>query len=65
MLEVFDDGAGFEVEQVAAGSGILGMRERAAALGAEFELTTAPSEGTLIRVVVPTTLPRAWHYDAD
>jgi signal transduction histidine kinase len=29
------------------------MRERAAAMGGEFNLTSAPDEGTRIEVIVP------------
>lgn len=49
QLEIADDGAGFE-PRPSAGLGIPGMRERAAEIGAEFTLVTAPSEGTRVRV---------------
>ena len=51
-LEVRDDGCGFEpaTEASSAGLGILGMRERAAHVGAEFVLDSAPGRGTRVSV---------------
>jgi len=52
-LTVADDGVGF-----AAGAGridsygILGMRERASTIGAQLDITSAPGQGTTVRVVV-------------
>ncbi len=50
-LEVADDGRGFAVG--AAGRldsyGLVGMRERADAIGAALEIDTAPGRGTIIR----------------
>ena len=49
-LEVEDDGCGFELDGVALGGGIRGMRERAAALGADLEISTRPGGGSRVRV---------------
>ena len=56
VLEVHDDGRGLPAGNgpVATGGrgdryGILGMRERAAAIGARLELTSAPGAGTTVR----------------
>lgn len=58
-LEVRDDGQGlppgFEVGSVAGHHGMLGMEQRALALGGEMEVTSAPAEGVRVRVVVPLT----------
>src|SRR5579883_2298790 len=54
-LRVQDDGRAFdlaEAEQrrVSGGLGLLGMRERAALVGAELVITTAPGQGTAVEV---------------
>ncbi len=54
QLEVTDDGRGFK--PAAAGRvdsyGIRGMRERASSVGATFEITSAPGEGTTVRCIL-------------
>jgi signal transduction histidine kinase len=35
--------------------GLIGMKERASQIGAEFELVSAPGRGTTISVQVPVT----------
>lgn len=62
VLEVSDDGAGFELSKAMMGSGILGMRERAAALGAELKIITAPGQGTTVRLVLPPVRSEPWRY---
>jgi PAS domain S-box-containing protein len=52
-LQIADDGAGFQVDTPRVGNGLLGIRERAASLGAELEIGSAPGCGTTVRVVVP------------
>ncbi len=47
--EVSDDGQGFDPAQVDAGMGIVGMRERAHALGGDLEIRSEPGEGTTVR----------------
>lgn len=58
VLEVSDDGRGFDLRQQRAdtqlGIGILGMRERARHLGGELRVTTAPGAGTRVRLDIPT-----------
>jgi signal transduction histidine kinase len=51
-LSVKDDGVGFSVDGNGGGEhyGLVGMRERAAQIGAEFELTSEPGRGTTVRV---------------
>ncbi|MBW8482935.1 GAF domain-containing sensor histidine kinase [Actinomadura parmotrematis] len=56
VLEVTDDGAGFEAGGAANGDGGLGlasMRERARSIGGTLSLGAAPGEGTTVRVEVP------------
>ena len=53
ILEVADQGRGFDVGKVRRGTGLEGMRHRAEALGGIFSISTTPGEGTTIRVEVP------------
>ncbi len=59
-LTVRDDGHGFaagEHELSELGHyGLIGMRERARQIGAEFNLQSQPGRGTTVRVVLPTQL---------
>jgi PAS domain S-box-containing protein len=54
-LQVRDQGAGFnpEIPLAATSAGLLGMRERAALLGAQLTLESAPGMGTTVTAVVP------------
>ncbi|OGT80320.1 MAG: hypothetical protein A3H91_01025 [Gammaproteobacteria bacterium RIFCSPLOWO2_02_FULL_61_13] len=52
-LAIVDDGAGFEPEAARPGLGLLGMRERAVALGGTCALSSAPGHGVRIRVTLP------------
>jgi signal transduction histidine kinase/ligand-binding sensor domain-containing protein len=49
-LEIIDDGVGFDPKATHAGYGLLGMEERAAALGASFEIISSSMQGTTVRV---------------
>jgi signal transduction histidine kinase len=55
VLEVEDDGRGFDVAQADRGPslGILGMRERAAALAGALEVRSAPGRGARLRLRLP------------
>jgi signal transduction histidine kinase len=56
-LEVADDGVGFDRSVVNPRRlGILGMGERAAAIGGDLRIDSAPGEGTRIRLEVPAAL---------
>ena len=52
-LVVEDDGTGFDPSATVGGAGILGMRERAAALGGHLDLESTVGHGTTVRLVVP------------
>jgi PAS domain S-box-containing protein len=53
-LEIQDDGVGFDAQGSFPGHlGLRSMRERAERLGGEFELESAPGEGTRIGVFIP------------
>jgi signal transduction histidine kinase len=53
VLEVDDDGRGFDPDQASAGHGLPNLRERAAAVGGRAEIASAPGEGTTVRVTIP------------
>jgi len=52
-LSVKDDGDGFAENGKVGHYGLIGMKERATHIGADFELASAPGRGTLVSVVLP------------
>lgn len=54
LLEVADDGRGFDPDSVRRRDayGLVGMRERANAVGAELSIASAPGKGTIVRCCV-------------
>jgi signal transduction histidine kinase len=56
VLEVVDDGRGFDTTASGQGLGLTSMRERAERLGGELTVASDPGAGTVVRVVVPRTL---------
>jgi len=54
-LAVVDDGIGFDMDQKAAGLGLISMRERAEVIGGRLTIRTAPGAGTRVEVAVPET----------
>lgn len=52
-LSVGDDGTGFDVAAQRSGYGILGMEERARALGGVLSLDSVPGRGTTVRLRFP------------
>jgi signal transduction histidine kinase len=52
-LEIDDNGEGFSPEGNTTGFGLQGMRERTAALGGQFLLTSQPEQGCRITVLIP------------
>lgn len=59
LLDVADDGEGFDVERVlrgpggTLGSGLRGMRERVVQLGGEMQIVSQPGKGTTLHVRIP------------
>jgi signal transduction histidine kinase len=51
LIEVRDDGDGFDPEMTYGGFGLMGMRERAALAGGKVEIESRPGEGTAVRAV--------------
>jgi two-component system nitrate/nitrite sensor histidine kinase NarX len=58
ILEVSDDGRGFDAQDVPdiTRHGLRGMRERAEILGAEFQIISQAFQGTTMRLVLPASL---------
>ena len=54
ILEIVDDGIGFDQQQAACsgGVGLSSMRERTSALGGQFEIHSQPGKGTHILVTI-------------
>lgn len=55
LLEVRDDGRGFDPDREVTGSGLRNMRRRAQSMGADFKLESAPGAGTTVRLELPLT----------
>ena len=53
LIEVADDGGGFDLESARAGIGLSTMRERVEGLGGKIEVKSPPGEGTKVIVRVP------------
>jgi len=83
-LCIHDDGRGFQPEDASraaqapirpdvpeprSGLGLLGMRERAALIGATLDITSAPGQGTTVALAVPLGEPpvpsRLFSFDSD
>ena len=54
LLEVADDGRGFDPGSARAGIGLSAMRERVEELGGEIEVSSRPGSGTEVTVRVPS-----------
>ncbi len=54
-VEVSDDGRGFDPQNTRTGIGRQSMRHRALELGGEFDLKSAPGEGTRVRFSMPVS----------
>jgi PAS domain S-box-containing protein len=53
VLEIHDDGRGFDPAAPTSRLGMRSMRERAEAAGAAFEVQSAPGRGTIVRASIP------------
>jgi PAS domain S-box-containing protein len=58
-LEIRDDGVGFDVEaaRLAAGLGLISMRERINLISGEFKILSSPGQGTTITARAPIVKP--------
>jgi signal transduction histidine kinase len=57
VLEVTDDGSGFDSGLVAAGAGLANMRDRIDSVGGELTIGPAAGGGTRVVARVPTSEP--------
>ena len=53
VLEIDDDGRGFDRDSTSSGLGMGNLAERAAAIGGTLEVESHPGRGTTVRVTVP------------
>lgn len=58
LLEIKDDGKGFDPRGVRKGLGLTNMRNRAELFGGEVKITSAPGKGCTLTVKVPHSLQR-------
>ena len=57
LLEVHDDGVGFDQSNLAGRSGLQHMSDRVAALGGTLVIESRPGAGTWVTATVPSTVP--------
>jgi signal transduction histidine kinase len=55
LVEVRDDGRGFDVTAVVRGAGLTNMEDRLEALGGTLQIESTPSVGTALRATVPVS----------
>lgn len=55
LVEVRDDGRGFDMSQPVSGFGLLGLHERADLIGAQLDVISGPGRGTRITMTVPSS----------
>jgi two-component system, NarL family, sensor histidine kinase UhpB len=56
-ITLVDDGVGCDTQAPTVGLGLVGMRERVAALSGRVEVTSAPGEGFQLKVQIPAGTP--------
>ena len=57
-LRICDDGCGYDGAKHQAGTGIVGMRERANALGGTMKIFSQPGKGTTVEAILPLPVER-------
>jgi signal transduction histidine kinase len=58
VLEIQDDGQGFEPEVAQGGMGLANIHQRVLALGGEVAIDSSPGRGTLVRASIPLVEPQ-------
>jgi signal transduction histidine kinase len=53
LLEIRDDGKGFQVKERHDGIGLIGMRERAEEMGGELKIVSSRGKGTTVTAILP------------
>lgn len=59
QLDLHDDGRGMRLPALSTSFGLLGMRERAHALGGQLEIASQPGAGTMVSLRLPDVLAEA------
>jgi signal transduction histidine kinase len=54
VIEVDDDGQGFDIERTGSGMGLQNLQERVGSLGGVFRIESTPGEGTTVRATFPS-----------
>ncbi len=54
LVEIDDDGIGFDPLEPVTGMGLTNLRERATRLGGRLELTSSAGNGTTVRAIIPS-----------
>lgn len=52
LVEIFDDGKGFDEKEITPGSGLLNMKKRASEIGKNFKILSEKGKGTLVSFVL-------------
>jgi signal transduction histidine kinase len=55
IVEVADDGRGFDVGTTIRGNGLTNMEDRLDALGGTLHIASSPGNGTTLRAILPLT----------
>src|SRR6266487_5084376 len=58
-LRICDDGCGYDLAEHQTGTGIVGMRERANALGGTMKIFSQPGKGTTVEAILPLPVEHA------
>ncbi|HET8884810.1 MAG TPA: ATP-binding protein [Salinimicrobium sp.] len=53
LIEIIDNGKGFDIGKIEHGNGFSNMKKRAAEIGGEAEIISEPEKGTSVRLSVP------------
>ena len=59
LLEITDDGEGFDCSLVGPGAGLTSIKNRAELFGGEFKVVSSPGKGCTIQVSVPHSYQQA------
>jgi signal transduction histidine kinase len=64
LVEIVDDGPGFDAARTGPTRGLLNMADRAGALGGDLTIDSTPGAGTRVTMVLPhRTLLPTWTHD--
>ena len=62
VLQVGDDGVGFDPSRKSLGDGLKNFQHRAAEMHANLSLTSQPGNGTTVKLTIPLTKSRDWRH---